>query len=99
MDRTEHRMRMSFDPEYADRHMEYVVERNAILGRIPKFLVQSLLPVLAGPMVILLINIVFRPELAKELVAMFLWVVSAMLATLALVVLNDIRRARKSLGL
>ena len=99
MNKTEHRMRMSFDPEYAERYREYVVERNAILGRIPKFLVQSLLPVLAGPMVVLVANVVFRPELAGKLIAMFLWIVSAMLATLAIVVLNDIRRARKSLGL
>ena len=99
MNRTEHRLRLSFDPDYAERHAEYVVERNVILKRIPKFLVQSLLPVLAGPMFVLIINIVFRPELAGKLIAMFLWIVSAMLATLAIVVLNDIRRARKSLGL
>lgn len=99
MNRTEHKMRMSFDPDYAERYMEYVAERDAILGRIPKFLVQSLLPVLAGPLFIMVINIIFRPEIAKELITAFLWIVSPMLVTLAILILNEIRRARKSLGL
>lgn len=99
MNKAEHRLRLSFDPDYAERYKEYVTERDAILRRIPKFLVQSLLPVLAGPLFILVINIVFRPKLAKELLTMFLWIVSAMLLTFGVLVARDIRDARKSLGL
>ena len=94
MNRTDHRIRMAFEPEYAEKYKEFVKKRKEIVRRNTESFMRITLPDLAGPTFLVIFHSVFRPEIAKELILFYLLILVPFFLVPVFLTVQDIRRSK-----
>jgi hypothetical protein len=94
MNRTEHEIRMAFEPNYAEKHKEFVEERNKIVKRNIGLFSRSWLPALAGPTFLVIFHCVIRPEIMKQLLSFYLLILLPFIMVPVFLTASDIKRLK-----
>lgn len=99
MNRTDHSIRMAFEPEYAEKYKEFVKKRKEIVRRNVKSFTNIMLPALAGPTFLVIFHSVLRPEIAKELILFCLLILVPFFLVPVFLTYQDIKRSKAAFHL
>jgi hypothetical protein len=94
MNRTEHRIRMAFEPDYAEKYKEFVKKRNEIVKKNAESFLRIMLPALAGPTFLVVFLCMFKPEIMKQLLSFYLLILIPFILVPVFLTAGDIRRSK-----
>jgi hypothetical protein len=94
MNRTEHKIRMAFEPDYAEKYKEFVKQRNKIVKQNLELFSRSWLPAMAGPTFLVIMHCVIRPEIAKQLLSFYLLILVPLILVPLCLTAQDIKRSK-----
>lgn len=94
MNRTEHGIRMAFEPDYAERYKEFIKQRNGIVKRNIGLFSRSWLPALAGPTFLVIFHCVIRPGIMKQLLSFYLLILLPFIIVPVFLTASDIKRSK-----
>lgn len=98
MNRTEHKIRMCFDPEYAEKYERFAAEKSRLIRLNVSVFAKSGLPVIAGPLFTVVLHSMVRPSVAYALMPLALMIILIPLIILFVMIFTDIRKEYKSLN-
>ncbi len=94
MNRTEHKIRMAFEPDYAEKYKEFVKQRNKIVKQNFGLFFRSWLPALAGPTFLVIFHCVIRPEIMRQLLSFYLLILLPFILVPVCLTASDIKRSK-----
>ena len=94
MNRTDHMIRMAFEPEYAEKYKEFVKKRKEIVRRNVKSFTRTMLPALAGPTFLVVAHSIIRPEIVKTLLLFYLLILLPFILVPVFLTLKDIKASK-----
>lgn len=98
MNRTEHKIRMCFDPEYAEKYERFESEKRRLIRLHIDIFAKSGLPIIAGPLFTVVLHSIVRPSVAYALMPLALVIILIPLIILSVMIFTDIRKEYKSLN-
>lgn len=96
MNRTEHKMRMCFEPGYSEKYERFLKERNSLIKLHVRIFFNSVLPIIVGPILIVTIRLIVDPSIAYALIPLLLILLLIPVLTISGVVFISIRKEYKS---
>lgn len=94
MNRSEHRIRMAFEPDYAEKYKEFVKKRNKIVKKNAELFLRIMLPALAGPTFLVVFLCMFKPEIMKQLPSFYLLILIPFILVPVFLTAQDIKRLK-----
>jgi hypothetical protein len=94
MNRTEHKIRMAFEPDYAEKYKEFVKQRNKIVKQNFGLFSRTWLPAMAGPTFLVVAHCVIRPEIAKQLLSFYFLILIPFILVPVFLTASDIKRSK-----
>lgn len=94
MNRTEHKIRMAFEPEYAEKYKEFVKKRDETVKRNIQSFTRIMLPALSGPTFLVVALSIIRPETMKTLLLYYLLILVPFILVPVFLTVQDIKRSK-----